>query len=140
MKLAYLCDCCRLCCQQLIVEADAFDVLREPRIEAERPLGRHSASLSLLDACWIVAAPGMPCPFLNSDGRCRIYPSRPQVCVAFAAGSSKCQQLRQAHGLAALAPRPVTDEMLGEIQAELLDEQKSGTEPIESAGVTCSLL
>ena len=130
MKLAYLCDCCRLCCQQLIVEADAFDVLREPRIEAERPLGRHSASLSLLDACWILAAPGMPCPFLRPDSRCRIYPSRPQVCVAFAAGSSKCQQLRQAHGLAALAPCPVTGEILTEILQALLDEQP------EEIGVT----
>jgi len=123
MKLAYVCDCCRLCCQQLIVEADAFDVLREPRIEAERSLGSHSASLPILDACWILATPGMPYPFLRPDGCCRIYPSRPQLCVAFVAGSAKCQQLRQTHGLAALAPRPAAGEILTEILQALLDEQ-----------------
>ena len=122
MKPTYVCDCCRLCCQQLIVEADAFDVLRETRIETERPLGHHSASLHILDACWVVAAPGMPCPFLKPDSRCRIYPSRPQVCVAFVAGSSKCQQLRQAHGLAALVPRPAAGEIRTEI-LQALDEQ-----------------
>jgi Fe-S-cluster containining protein len=131
MKTTYVCDCCGLCCQRLIVEANVVDVLREPRIETERPLGRRADSLSVLEACWIVALPGRPCPFLTSERRCGIYPTRPHDCVAFIAGSAKCQQLREECGLPALASVPAIDEMLGEIQAELLDEQKA--EPIESA-------
>ncbi len=140
MHSTCVCDCCGLCCQRLIVEADAIDVLREPRIESQCPLGHRAATLPILEACWIVAVPGRPCPFLTAENRCGIYPSRPWNCLTFMAGSTKCQQLRQQHGLPALAALPATAGVLGEIQAELLDEQPAGTEPIESAGVTSSLL
>jgi Fe-S-cluster containining protein len=134
MEFIYMkstCDRCGLCCQRLIVEADVVDVLREPRIETERPLGRRDASLHVLDACWIVAAPGRPCPFLARENRCRIYPTRPQICVAFAAGSAQCQELREQCGLRALSPLPPADGVLGEIQAELFDKHKN-----EPAGIT----
>ncbi len=136
MKPTCICDCCGLCCQRLIVEANVVNVLREPRIETERPLGRRADSLSILDACWIVAAPGRPCPFLTSEGRCGIYPTRPHVCVAFVAGSAKCQQLRVECGLSALMPLPAADGTVAEIQAQVLEEQEADAEPVESAGVT----
>ena len=135
MKPIGICDCCGLCCQRLIVEADAIDVLREPRIATERPLGHRAASLSLLDACWIVAVPGRPCPFLTSERRCGIYPTRPDGCVAFAAGSPKCQRLRQECSLPPLAALPAADETLAEIHAAILDEREALTEPIESSVV-----
>jgi Fe-S-cluster containining protein len=124
----------------LIVEADAIDVLREPRIQTESPLRHRARSLSILDACWIVAGPGRPCPFLTPEGRCGIYPTRPHECVAFVAGSAKCQQLREESGLPTLTPLAAADEMLGEIQAELLEEQGPDAEPIESAGVASASL
>ena len=46
-KPLYVCDCCGLCCQQLLIEADALDVLREPQIQAQRPLPRRPVSLSV---------------------------------------------------------------------------------------------
>ena len=129
-----VCDCCGLCCQRLIVEADAIDVLREPRIESQCPLGHRAEDLPILEARWILAGPGQPCPFLTPENRCGIYPARPWTCVAFAAGSSKCQQLRQEHGLPALAALPATAGVLTEIQATLLDDQQTGAEPVASPG------
>jgi len=108
------CDNCGLCCQQLLVEADAVDVMREPRIDLERPIQNLSAQLSVLDAC----------PFLTREKRCDIYSTRPQACVAFVPGSPKCQEIRAEHGLgpAVLRPSPhrvLTDIMQQAIQAEV---------------------
>ena len=66
------CHNCGLCCENLLVEASALDVVREPRIEIERPLGKRAVSLSVLDACWVLAGPGMPCSFLTPKKRCGI--------------------------------------------------------------------
>ena len=117
------CDNCGLCCEHLIVEADAVDVLREPRIEIERPLGKRAVSLSVLDACWVLAYPGQPCAFLTPQRRCEIYPSRPQTCVAFLAGSSKCQELRQEQGLPPPATQPAIHGILAEIIQQVLAEE-----------------
>lgn len=124
IKKVPVCDCCGLCCQQLIVEADAIDVLREPQIAKQRPLGRRSASLEILEACWIVAMPGKPCPFLTTKRRCSVYPTRPAICVAFVAGSSQCQQVRRKSGLPPLKTAPAMD-ILAEIQIDLLEEPKT---------------
>lgn len=109
------CQNCGLCCEHLLVEADAVDVMREPRIEIERPLGKRAVSLSVLDACWILAGPGMPCVFLTPKKRCAIYPSRPQTCVAFVPASPKCQELRIEQGLKALVLQPAVHTILSEI-------------------------
>jgi Fe-S-cluster containining protein len=127
MKRIYLCDQCGLCCRHLLVEASAVDVLREPRIEIERPLGKRAKSLSILDACWLLAGPGMPCPFLNADNKCGIYPTRPGTCVAFMSGSAKCQELRAEHGVPPLTPRPAAVDIVTEIQAAALAEE---TQPV----------
>ena len=122
MKRIYVCDHCGLCCRRLIIQANALDVLREPQIQAKRPLPRLPASLPVLEACWILGGPGMPCPFLTRSSRCRIYRSRPEACVAFVAGSPKCQAIRREHGIAALAAIPGKDDILSEIQRASLDE------------------
>jgi len=116
------CDGCGLCCQHLLVEANAVDVLREPRIEAERPLGKRAVSLSLLDACWILAGPG-PCPFLNAEKRCDIYATRPGTCVAFVPGSQQCQRLRGEHGLPKLATPSSLNTVLAEIMQESIQRE-----------------
>jgi Fe-S-cluster containining protein len=119
----YTCDCCSLCCRHLLVEAGAVDVLREPRINIQRPLGKRAVSLSILDACWVLAGPGMPCPFLNADNKCGIYPTRPGTCVSFIAGSAKCQELRGVHGVPPLVPLPTAADIVTEIQAAALAEE-----------------
>ena len=105
------------------MEADAVDVLREPRIEIERPLGKRAVSLSVLDACWVLAYPGKPCAFLTPKKRCDIYSTRPHTCVAFLAGSGKCQELRQEQGLPPAPPQPAIHAMLAEIIQEAIAQE-----------------
>ena len=102
----YECDSCGLCCKSLIIEADHFDVLREPRIaERGRLLDGHG-KIPFVDAAWGLYPQFHRdrCPFLMADNRCEIYPSRPNVCVGFMAGSEKCQELRENAGLTRLQP------------------------------------
>lgn len=107
----YECDKCGACCQgTLIVEADEIDVLREPRlIEADRyyaPLGVEK-SLELLRADVgraVILACGQACRFLSAENLCSIHPTRPSVCVAFAAGDEQCQESRARQGLSPLLP------------------------------------
>ena len=109
------CDNCGLCCEHLLVEADAVDVLREPRIEEKYPLGKRHVSLPILEACWILSAPGKPCAFLTKKKRCSIYPTRPQTCVAFLPGSPKCQELRREYGMVPVVVQPSVHRVLTEI-------------------------
>ena len=117
------CDNCALCCQYLLVEADAVDVLREPRIESERPLGNIHPRLSVLDVCWLLAGPGMPCPFLTPEKKCDIYPTRPEDCVAFVPGSPKCQELRKEFGLAPVMRQPSDHRVLSEIMKAAIEAE-----------------
>jgi Fe-S-cluster containining protein len=119
----YPCENCGLCCEHLLVEADAFDVLREPKIETAYPLKYVSGQLSVHDACWILGGPDTPCAFLTRQKRCRIYPTRPHTCVAFLAGSGKCEELRQEHGLPpAPAQRAIHDILTGFIKEVIAEE------------------
>jgi Fe-S-cluster containining protein len=118
------CKNCGLCCEHLLVEANAIDVMREPRIETERPLGKRAVSLSVLDACWILAGPGMPCAFLTPKKRCAIYSSRPQTCVAFVPGSPQCQELRMDAGRAPVVLQPAVHDILAEIMQVALAESR----------------
>jgi len=117
------CKDCGLCCEHLLVEADAIDVLREPKIDKERPLGKLRVPLPILDASWLLAGPGMPCPFLSPQKRCEIYSSRPQVCVAFTAGSAKCQELRKAHGLELVKLQTSVHRVLTDIMKAAIAEE-----------------
>ena len=125
MKPTFACDCCGLCCQHLIVETVAADVLREPRIDAVRPIGRRAPGLSILNACWILAGPGMPCPFLTPENRCVIYGTRPHTCVAFIAGSPKCLELRKEFGVPPLVPQSVGNPLIAEITEAAIAEERA---------------
>lgn len=119
----YECDHCGACCTgNLIIEADPMDVLREPRIASECKIMRGmDHSLPILETVWSVACVD-PCPF-HRDLRCAIYPTRPNVCVGFQAGSDQCQQSRRRVGLAPL--NPVEREgVLAEIQEEYTKEEE----------------
>lgn len=106
----YECDGCGACCQGLLlIEVYELDLLREPRLQTVDPrhAGRSRADsldeLSDPDRCLIIAG---CCPFLSPDKRCSIYPTRPNACVAMAAGDEQCQQVRRDVGLPPLAPLP----------------------------------
>jgi Fe-S-cluster containining protein len=114
----YQCDSCGLCCRHLIIEIEELDLLREPRLipvvdPIRIPLGMvlvedddepceeqiHGYGTGGMLAC----GETRPCQMLDGN-RCTIYPTRPSVCVAFRAGSEKCQELRAGAGLAPLLP------------------------------------
>ncbi|ODU02548.1 MAG: hypothetical protein ABS79_00290 [Planctomycetes bacterium SCN 63-9] len=98
------CDRCGLCCRQLIIEIAHVDVVREPRLlpPATRLLDGNGAISYESD--WdkeygLACGSSHPCPMLAEDGLCSIYPTRPNVCVSFEAGSAQCEELREAAGL-----------------------------------------
>jgi len=77
----YECDKCGACCKgSLIVEADDLDVLREPRIiDADRHHRGKSVRQMVheIQTEWkaVILACGQPCPFLNAENNCTIYPT-----------------------------------------------------------------
>jgi Fe-S-cluster containining protein len=109
---------CGLCCQQLIIECDALDVLREPRIHDAAPLKKSDRSLPVIDNTWILCGTH-GCPFLDETKRCGIYSTRPSICIGFPAGGSKCSQLRKQAGLPPLEPTKADGSMIDRITAEL---------------------
>ena len=99
----YECDQCGACCKgTVIVEADYLDVRREPRL-IQLQVGSYRASpRELEDEGKIVllsCSLESPCPCLDADNRCTIYPTRPNVCAAFEAGGEKCQAARAQFGI-----------------------------------------
>ncbi len=109
----YECDCCGACCQgHLIVETDIIDMLREPKLAEADPHYAGKSPAQVLEilheeigkAVVIACGTNRPCPFLNSECRCSIYPTRPNDCVAMQAGDEQCQRAREAAGLEPLAP------------------------------------
>jgi len=107
MLSQYDCDCCGACCRgTLIVEAYYLDAVREPRILDADVSGhrRTRDDLSDDDRCVLLAA-NHPCRFLSADGRCAIYPTRPNVCVGMEAGDDQCQEARHRLDLPPLPPR-----------------------------------
>lgn len=103
----YDCDLCGACCRgTLIVEAYYLDALREPRILDADVTGRKPVLDDLDDECrCVLLAAGLPCWFLSFDGRCTIYPTRPNTCVGFEAGDEQCQEARLSMGLSPLQER-----------------------------------
>lgn len=107
----YECDRCGACCRgTLIVEAYYLDVLREPRLLEADICGRRPsiAELAEDDGRCIVLAANQPCRFLAPDGRCTIYPTRPNNCVEMEAGDEQCQEARSRVGLPRLLPSHTT--------------------------------
>jgi Fe-S-cluster containining protein len=100
----YECDGCGACCGYYMIFASRRDAEREPRIEAEC---QRLAPWLETDR-WTFRLNPLPfhesCCFLDTDRRCTVYPTRPDVCREFAAGDEPCQRARAARGLPPLAP------------------------------------
>lgn len=105
-KSKYECDSCGLCCSgSLIIEIYQLDVVREPKLLDVASLMDGNGKIVYEDESdkeYLLAA-SEPCDFLNDDKGCSIYPTRPNTCIAFEAGSYKCQALRKREGLELLA-------------------------------------
>ena len=110
--MRYECDQCGACCKTLLVEVYDIDVMREPALIPADTGNRMRemleenvmAELEQEGKCLLIAGPGTPCKFLDDENRCDIYPTRPNVCVAMAAGDEQCQQARKAMGIDPLEP------------------------------------
>lgn len=107
----YECDKCGACCRHLIVEADALDLLREPRLIELDPYYSQRTfdeALAILNeqgkAIILACGSARPCRFLGADQTCTIYPTRPNDCVGMQAGDEQCQYARGAAGLSPLEP------------------------------------
>jgi Fe-S-cluster containining protein len=108
----YECDRCGLCCRKLIIEIDHLDVVREPRLLPPATLLLDGNGAITFDSDWekqysLACGEARKCPCHSMDGAvstCAIYPTRPNVCVAFEAGSEQCQELRETYGLPPLQP------------------------------------
>ena len=97
--MEHVCQQCGCCCRHFIVEAGILDVLREPRLLQTNQCGEHGPptieELERGEKVVIVAmGQRWPCKFLGPDNQCTIYPTRPNECVAFVAGSAKCLEAR----------------------------------------------
>lgn len=113
----YECDRCGACCEKLIIEIQLLDVIREPRLrEVTKPCRVPPGAVYEDDDGNEITDPDPyvegailacvdPCPMLGADKLCQIYPSRPNVCVGFDAGSRKCQEAREMAKLPPLQPK-----------------------------------
>lgn len=104
----YECDHCGGCCKgPLIIEADALDVLLEPRLIDADPRHRGKTVLQMVEEIEndmkAVTLPN-PCSFLSGENKCTIFPTRPNCCVALQAGDEQCQEARADAGLPPLNP------------------------------------
>lgn len=115
----YECDSCGACCRSLIVEIEETDIVREPKLAAVTKPFKVPPGMSLVDddgEPYEEIVPGFgnggllacglnhPCGLLGADNRCTVYPTRPNVCVSFRAGSEQCQEARRMAGLPELLP------------------------------------
>lgn len=105
--LRYQCDNCGLCCTQTFIKVNAVDVLREPKILGCRRIkvGERVTEQWMLNKLEEESVSHGPCTFHDGKG-CTIYGTRPNLCVAFQAGSEACQSLRAKAGLQPLQPEP----------------------------------
>jgi Fe-S-cluster containining protein len=98
-QVEYECDGCGACCHTYPIFAAESDAHREPRITAE---GKRLAPWLEMPQ-WRYQLFPLPfhttCCFLDTEKRCSIYATRPDVCRQFAAGSDQCQEARARAGL-----------------------------------------
>ena len=74
------CKKCGNCCRVLWIVLYEFDLIREPKLRRYVTEFLKRPGEYMLD---------QPCPFLVNN-RCKIYPTRPTVCLWFVPGSNKC--------------------------------------------------
>ncbi len=95
MPEQYQCDQCGACCRRLIIEIDHIDVVREPRLlEAAEPFRLMDYETEWDQQYLLACGSDHPCKMLDGN-RCSIYPTRPNCCVGFEAGSDQCQAARE---------------------------------------------
>jgi len=118
----YECDKCGACCKGFLVEIKAVDILREPKLKnvAAAFMGGQDETWGISDR-WILATPNSPCPMLGKNNECTIYSTRPDVCVAFRPGYSKCQDVRLQLGLPVLKATNAKTAKLDEKKFDLRD-------------------
>lgn len=74
---------CGECCRKLTIdEVYELDLEREPRL---RPVV-EPCNADIEEGRYFLPT---PCIFLTADNRCRIYPTRPTVCVEFQPGDNE---------------------------------------------------
>ena len=109
----YESDKCGACCKgSLLVEAYDLDVRREPKLATadigvwtrEMTMQALMAELEDVGKCLLIAGGAHSCRFLDEDNACRIYPTRPNVCVAMDPGDEQCQEARSEQGIPPLEP------------------------------------
>lgn len=79
-----MCSKCKgACCEVLEVPCPVGQTSPETREWA------RTRGLALTDRhVWFLS----PCPHLTGKGRCRIYDKRPEACVKFVEGGTKCRE------------------------------------------------
>jgi Fe-S-cluster containining protein len=116
---------CGLCCTNLLIEATADDVLREPRINEVYPLNLSAKrrELPVLGFTWVLSPftgeKVTGCRFMDADKRCGIYATRPSTCLGFPAGGERCQRLRADAGFEPLEPQQADGSISDRIAAEI---------------------
>lgn len=95
-KDAQRCGRCGACCRLLLLDVSGCDLLREPRwaeyITPYRDVDYTDWQAEPDSVIWHVETKD-GCPFLAADNRCTIYPTRPDMCVAFRAGlDDRCRK------------------------------------------------
>ena len=89
-----ICKQCGGCCSQMIVEIEHLDIVREPRLlQAAELLDGHGKVK--YESEWekeylLACGKAKPCVF-HKNKKCEIYPTRPNVCVAFEPGGEQCK-------------------------------------------------
>ena len=84
-----VCQRCGVCCRSLLLEADLLDAEREPLI-VQRGGPTKGLDGRVESYCLNAEGPDPRCVFLANDNRCTIYPTRPNMCVAFGPGDERC--------------------------------------------------
>lgn len=95
------CKKCAGCCSRMIVEITHLDILREPQLAKHVDLLDGHGKIIFEDDMekeYLLACGQLkPCAFLK-DNKCKIYPTRPNVCVAFESGGEQCKLFQRAEG------------------------------------------
>lgn len=89
------CRKCGCCCRRLITEVNILDILREPLLLGHIELPDIDI-LEIDDDEKFVLACGLSklCPFLVNN-ECKIYPTRPNVCVSLQPDDEQCKMSRE---------------------------------------------
>lgn len=96
-----ICKQCGGCCSQMIVEIEHLDILREPKLLPYAELldghGRIKFEDDMEKQYLLACGESKPCAFLK-DNKCKIYPTRPNICVAFESGGEQCKEFQRPDG------------------------------------------